>query len=134
MAIIFRGGSVKKLALDQKKINEEINQYIRKLDSFTEEELCKIHSVLSGYIWPLSLGEHPKEWGSLPNEPKSLNTCIWKYIKTKSRITRPIMKEIEEMIGNSKLLEWHWIQYCANERTDYEKWILKEKINRYKRY
>lgn len=98
-----------KIILNQKKINEEIKQYTDKLRTFTEEELCKIYHELNGYRWHDLLGEKPEDWGELPKSLRTLSILAWRYTRTKARIIDPIAVRIECIVGDEKLLEWHWV-------------------------
>lgn len=96
---------------------------------FTEEELCWIHNELNGYRWPDLLGEKPEDWDKLPNFRRT--ELGQKLFKSRSKILRPIMIDIERQIGNTKLLEWHWIHNLKKTKEEYREWLFNEMADRF---
>ncbi len=101
------------------------------LSRFTEDELCQIHNSLNRWEWNELLGEKPDGWDSMKN---FRNPYIGRrFFKSKYKIITPIHRQIEEIVGMKKILEWHWINNLGRTKEEYETWISNEIVNNYLR-
>ena len=93
---------------------------------YTYAQLIEIYDTVNHWNWHELLGEKPKCYDDMLDFHMNENYTL----PTKSKILRPIIKGIKEVVKEKDLLKYHHINNLNSTEIEFTKWWYKRKIQK----